>query len=66
MISLILLTCNFATAMSCSVNIWFVTAGKGSFDPKGVITHRIRTAPLATYRGEEGRGKYYLGPNHSG
>lgn len=42
---LILRDCDFATIMSCNVNIWYGTPEKGSFDPSAV-THKLRTAGL--------------------
>ena len=48
-IPLLLHNCNFATVKSCNVNICYAGPVKGSFDPKGVVTHRLGTAHTHTH-----------------
>ena len=49
--SLLLHNCNFATVMNCNANIFVfqwskVSSVKGLFNPKKVMTHRLRTTAL--------------------
>lgn len=45
-ISLLPPNCKVATVVNCNVNICYATTVKGSFNPKEVITLRLRTTTL--------------------